>query len=233
MSASLWGAVKDAFAPGRRALVRNLPPVLLLQAAIIAMVVAWFASPSVRALARGIADWKDHASLVAVFLVGAFAGGLLPELAKCATGRLKFGPAWLGLVTWSALTYGCVGLITNFFYAWLAEVVGRGADIRTVAIKTVIDVGVVTPLVFIPFIVTMFTAYREGFSVGRIAAVLRDRFFLKRVVPTVAMAWGYWVPILCAMYALPLPLQFPMAMLAEGAWSIMVVFVNVSSEPES
>lgn len=219
--------MKAAFAPGTQALLRNLPPVLALQSAIVAMVVGWFASSDVRGLTHGLADWKDAASLPALFMVGAFAGGILPELAKAVTGRLRVGRSWLGLVSWSSVVYGCVALITNFFYTWLADVVGRDASIRTVAVKTLIDMAVMTPFVFIPFIVTMFTVYREGFDTRRVGAVVRDRFFLKRVVPTVAMAWGYWVPILCAMYALPLPLQFPMAMLAEGAWSIMVVFVNV------
>lgn len=222
----------NPFLPGLIAFRKNIRPILVIQAAIIGLVVGYYVSPQVKQVAGHVSDWKDHVSLPALFAVGMFAGGLLPEIAKAVSGHLKPSPDWFRATLYNAFVYGCVALLTNFFYSALGIWFGTGNAPVTVVTKTCVDMFVATPLMFTPFTVFLFEAYALGFQPGRIGKSLSQSFYRRRIVPTLVMAWGVWIPVLSAMYALPLSLQFPTAMLAEAAWSIMVVFVNVNERAE-
>jgi hypothetical protein len=223
---------RNPFVPGLIAFRKNIRPILVIQVAIISLVVGYYIFPQVREVAGHVSNWKDHASIPALFAVGMFAGGLLPEIAKAVSGHLKPSPDWFKSTLYNALVYGGVALLTNVFYNALGMWFGQGSDPRTVVTKTCVDMFVATPLMFTPFTVTLFEAYALGFDFKKLGASLSRGYYRRRIVPTLVMAWGVWIPVLSAMYALPLSLQFPTAMLAEAAWSIMVVFVNVNDRAE-
>lgn len=222
--------LRALFAPGIRAVRKNIWPIMVVQVGVIALVVSYFNLPQVAQFAQQIGVQKTKSGLLGVLLSGAIAGGLLPELAKFLVGKgARTKHDWT-TAAFTAIVYAITAVQVDYFYSGLAVVFGTKADFATVAIKTAVDMLIATPFVFIPFCVTMFEFWALGGSFSKLKASIADKYYSRRVAPTLVMAWAYWTPVLCGVYALPSALQFPLAMLAEAAFSMIVVFMNVSSQ---
>lgn len=221
--ASGWRGV---FRPGWQAVRSNWPPIVLIQVAAVVLVVLYYREPHTRAFADGIALLKSSSGILGVLLTGAVAGGIMPEVAKAATGRLgRLSPAWLRKTLFTALVYACIGLSVDVFYKGLAVTLGDDSRPVTVILKTLVDQLVFSPFFSIPFATAMFDWRSVEFSFGRLGAALRDRWYMRRVMPGLVLCWVFWPPVLLCAYAMPLSLQFVFCMVIEAAWSIIFVFI--------
>lgn len=217
---------RSAFAPGLRAVKHNWPPIVLVQAVAVAMVVLYYRDPNTRAFAEGIAQFKASSGVPGVLLAGAVAGGVIPEVAKGLTGRLtRLDSAWLGKTLFTALVYACVALFVDVFYRGLATVVGDSNTPGTVVAKTLVDQLAFSPLVSIPFATAMFDWRSVDFSFLGLLSIWRERWYRTRVMPGLVLCWVFWPPVLLCTYAMPLSLQFSFSMVLEAAWSIIFVFI--------
>jgi hypothetical protein len=132
---------------------------------------------------------------------------------------------WLGKTAYVSLIFGIVGVLVDLFYQGQAWAFGTGNDPLTLLKKTFMDMGVVAPLFFIPF---ELSAFRWPQNRYRLSALFQDfglRSYRKNVLPTMLPCWGFWIPVLFCVYAMPSDLQFCFSQFAEAAWSIIVVFV--------
>lgn len=223
MPAPAW-TWRRASRPGIAALKANWLPFVLIQAAAAALVVLYYQNPALREPATALEKAKAAGGLPFAFLAGAVAGGLIPEVAKAASGRLRtFNPDWLKSTAFNALVYGIIGTIVDVFYRLQAVWFGTGNDPLTLLFKTLVDMVPFTMLLSIPLAVSLFEWRRLGFN-GLIRGY-KTGFYRHKVIPALIPCWAFWVPILICCYALPMNLQFPFAMLAEAAWSIMFVFI--------
>jgi len=226
---SKW-TIQDAMKPGISAVVSHWKPFLLIQAMALLCVVAYYKSQAFANVAGVLQDWKVAGGLTFAFLAGALAGGLVPEMARMATGMVE-GSGWQRWhqVLWTSLVFGVVGVFIDLFYKLQALLFGTGIDPATLAYKTAFDMFVFAAFFCIPFEVASLQWPQKGyrpieFIKGFGAATYRDN-----VLPVLLPCWAFWIPVLACVYAMPMNLQFVFAIFAEAAWSIIVVYVATRS----
>jgi hypothetical protein len=213
------------FAAGLAALRRFWRPFLLIQLAGVALVVAYHARADVRAACASLAALKTAGGLPFAALTAAFAGGLLPELAKLVAQRGGATLRGRGRdIAFNVVFFAFNGVVVDFLYRGEAALFGQGTGWATVAAKTAFDQFVFTPP-WLVLIVSLFLWRRHGYSWARARAELRPGFFRARVLPLLLPDWLFWIPMVCAIYAFPLPLQFLLFILALAAWSLIMVVI--------
>ena len=194
------------------------------------MVVAFYVWPEFARATEAIGPWRARYGLPMSFLLGFVAGGAVPEVAKVATRQAKrFDWRTLGFV---GLVYGLLAVQIDLFYLLQSLWFGTGTDVGTIAKKLAVDMGLAAPLVFIPYTVGMFLWRERGFRLRAIPTFFRWEIYRDRVLTIQVMNWFVWVPVLCALYALPLALQFPLSMLIEACWTLLVV-VMTAPKPDA
>ncbi len=212
-------------AAGAAALRRFWRPFVLIQLAAVALAVAYRVSPAVRSACAVAATWKTSAGWPLAAVTGAFAGGLLPELAKLVAGdgrRALRGRS--GEIAFNAAFFAFNGLVIDALYGGEAMLFGRDARLVTVAEKVAFDQFVFTPI-WLVLIVVLFLWRQRGFSWAATRPALARGFYRARVVPLLIPDWLFWIPMVSIIYALPVPLQFLLFVPALGAWSLIMVFV--------
>lgn len=220
-------------APGIRSVRRNWPPILILQLAAMALLVCYYSNPSFRLALGQVAQAKENGGLVAAALAGAISAGLAPEAAKFFTGKLKkFDAAWLEKLAVTTFIYALIGVFVDILYRVQALAFGSGNAPVTLALKTAVDMLLFSPFISIPVACTLFVIYEVRYDPTKVLAELRDRFYRRRIAPSLLLCWCFWTPVLFCVYAFPVPLQFPIAMLGEAAWSVLFVFMNTQSGVE-
>ncbi len=219
------------FAPGWEAVRANSRPILIIQSLALLLLVAYYASPALQVIGADLGRRKEAWGLAFPMATAAFAGFVLPAIAKRVAGlRVAEGP---GDAVFQVLFFGTVGCIVDVWYRVQTHWFGPGTDPLTVATKVLVDQFGFSVLISIPLTTTLFGWREAGFSVARARSIFADGGWLKRYGPTLASCWGYWLPILSIVYALPGPLQFWMFLCAQAAWSILIVAMGARSREAS
>lgn len=217
--------------PAREAVTHHWAPLLLIQICAVVMVVLYYQLPSMRAGLDWLGHLKERGGLVFAFLVGCNAGGIVPEIAKLLTGKLKrMTRAWLLESLFNGLVYGLVGVQVVVFYWFQTVWFGPGHDFVTLAIKTAVDMLVFSPLISIPTAVLLLDWRAVRFKFGPLNL---GAFLWNRLLPSLILCWIFWTPVLFCVYSLPSNLQFPFSNLAEAAWAIVFIFFNAESNTSS
>jgi hypothetical protein len=218
--------MKDTLESGLAALRRYYRPFLLIQAVAVVLVAAYYASAAVRAVCASLAAIKVAGGFPFAAISAAIAGGLMPELARLLTDRGRpVGPGRGPRVAFNLAFFAFNGLVIDALYRLAAVLFGVGTDARTIALKTVFDQFVFNP-VWLPLIVGLYLWRQNRFQWGPTWAALRaGGFYRARVLPLMLPSWCFWIPMVVIIYALPVPLQFLLFVLALAAWSLIMVFI--------
>ena len=219
-------SLKEALRPGFEALKKFWAPFLLIQLGAAALVVAYYFVPSVQAFAEGIVELRGRLGLLFSALGGFLAGGVVPEIAKALTGKIKkFDGKWLRDTAFGGFIYLVVAVEVDLFYRLQALMFGTGVDPATVIIKTTVDMGLLSPLLCMPTGVVLCDLRDARWNPITALRRISWPWYRDRVVPTLIPGWGFWIPFLACVYALPLTLQLPLSILGEAAWSMLFIFI--------
>ncbi|HVU49329.1 MAG TPA: hypothetical protein VHL80_01520 [Polyangia bacterium] len=219
------GAGVGVLGAGLAALRRSWRPFVLIQLVAVALVVAYHASPGVRAWCEALAAWKTAGGLPLAAATAAFAGGVLPELAKAVAlrGRApRRGRA--GEVAFNVAFFAFNGVVVDFLYRGEARLFGLGTGATTVAAKVAFDQLVFTPP-WLCLITALYLFRARGFSWAATRPAFTRGFLRARVLPLLLPDWLFWIPMVSVVYAFPLPLQFLLFILALAAWSLILVVI--------
>lgn len=228
--AQAW-TLREALVPGIQALRRFWAPFVLIQIAAAALVVAYYQSPAVQAFSDEIGIWKLQFGLLFAAVGGFIAGGIIPEAAKILTGKVRrLDARWAGNMFFAGFVYMFVGVQVDLFYQLQTVMFGGGLDAKTILIKTAVDMGIFAPFLCMPSGVILFEWRSARYRPIGIWRCFRWTWFRNRVIPALLPGWGFWIPFLLCLYALPAPLQLPFALLGEAAWSIIFIFIASQSE---
>lgn len=200
-----------------------------MQAAAVVLVVVYYRFEGLRAAADSLAHLKERGGIGFDFVSGAIAGGFLPQFAKVLTGRARFSRDFWSETLFAALVYAVVGVEVELFYRGQTLMFGSGLDPMTLMKKTIVDMFVVSPVLFIPTAVVMFD-WRETRAVRH---WFTWAFYRDKVLIALIPAWAFWIPALFCVYAMPPNLQFPLSQLLEAAWSVLFVFIATQGSRES
>ncbi|HEX4404538.1 MAG TPA: hypothetical protein VH560_06910 [Polyangia bacterium] len=221
---------EGVLAAGKAAIRRFLRPFLLIQLVAVALVVAYHVDARVRAVCAALAAWKAAGGLPLAAATAAFAGGVLPELAKLAAqrGRASGLRARGGEIAFNMSFFALNGVLVDRLYVVEAALFGTDAHVATVAAKVAFDQLVFTPP-WLALVTVLYLWRRRGFSTQATLRSLRaegfPRFVRGRIVPLLLPDWFFWIPMVTVIYAFPVPLQFLLFILALAAWSLILVMI--------
>ncbi|MGH8046695.1 MAG: hypothetical protein ACREKL_05580 [Chthoniobacterales bacterium] len=208
---------------GLAAARRNLIPGLVLQALLVAMLLGWWLSPTVRDVFEKIALMKMHYGYAYSFLAGAIASGVLPEALRIIFfqgGRFRRDNA--SSLAFGVLFWGAFGILVDAFYRLQGVMFGNGADFATVASKVAFDMLVFTPVVSAPMVTIAYAWKHAGYRLPQ----LDKAFYRDRIVPVLIPNWVLWVPIICVIYAMPAGLQIPIWAVAMAFWTLLLATIT-------
>ena len=205
----------------------NLVPALVIQAAVVSVVLAYYLWEPARAWLERLAEFKREGGYLFSLVAGVVAGGLLPELLTVAVfQRWRVRRENLSGLAFGACFWGVMALVVDLFYHLQALAFGSGVDLATVFKKTVIDQFVFTPFITIPLTVVVFEWKQARYRLGAVSRALGRGFYRRKVLPAVVSGMGFWLPVVVFVYSLPLPLQFPLFTLALTLWVMIITWIS-------
>ncbi|MDE3084127.1 MAG: hypothetical protein KGJ37_02765 [Verrucomicrobiota bacterium] len=216
---------------GLRAARAHLAPGLALQACALALVLAYYFHAPTHAAFDALAAFRVRTGWSYGIVATGFFGGLLPFI------YLKLHPASRGRYVWSqgALLmafWAYKGFEVDLWYRLLNAVIGPSHDVATIAIKTCLDQFVYCPLFAVPVTTLVYAWCEARFDTAAVWADARTRgWYGRRVLPMLIGNLGVWVPTVCIIYALPLPLQLPLFNLVLCFFTLMLAHMSQREEP--
>jgi hypothetical protein len=215
---------------GRAALRRFWRPFVLIQLTAAALAVAYHVDSRVRDVCVALAAWKTAGGLPLAAATAAFAGGVLPELAKLVAQRERSPLRGRGgEIAFNVAFFAFNGVVIDRLYGVEAALFGADARLPTVVAKVAFDQFVFTPP-WVALITALYLFRARGFSWAATRPAFTRGGFVKgfvraRVLPLLVPDWLFWIPMVSVVYAFPVPLQFLLFILALAAWSLILVVI--------
>jgi hypothetical protein len=205
----------------------NIVPGVLLQAAMLAVLAAFYLSPTFAGALHQLAEFKRAYGLV--FVVGAtiLAAAILPEIFLILffqSGRPRRQNFQNLLFT--APIWGFAGITVDFLYRGLAALLGDSASVPVVAAKICIDQFVYNVFFAAPYSVLAYHWKNSGFDFRALRRALNFGFYRDKIIPTLFTNWAVWIPLTAMIYSLPLALQFPLFSLALTFWVLLLTYMT-------
>lgn len=221
--------------PGLEAMGRCWRPFVMLQGMGLLLVAGYFFAPGWQPVLNLLGEWKTRGGLGFTIAASIFAGALLPEMIKIIV-RDDRGLNPPGRLLFLCLLFACNGILVEGFYSTLQFTFGPTTDLKVLVVKVICDQLLFTPLLALPFGLTMMAWMNRRFQFHADNNHWRPTIWWRHVPPVLLPCWTYWMPMVALIFCLPQPLQFPMFALALAAWSLVFVFIatrNAETESDS
>ncbi len=214
-----WGA-------GLRGARANLIPGLILQGFALSLVLAYYFHEPTRIWCEKLAAFRTEQGFLYSIVATSFFGGVLPAL------YLKLAPSTRDRYTIRQNLcligfWAYKGVEIDLWYRLLGHVVGTATDLKTIAIKMVLDQFVICPLFFVPLTVIVYAWCESRFDTAGLIADLRRPGWYRRRVPTMLISnLGVWIPTVCIIYSLPGTLQLPLFNLVLCFFTLLLAHIS-------
>jgi hypothetical protein len=212
---------------GVRAARANFLPALVVQAAMVGLLVAYYQYEPTTELLNRLASVKQRLGYTFTVVSAIVAAALMPEALRILffqKGQLQARN--LGNILFAAPFWAVMSITVDYFYQLQGRIFGPQVDIPTVAIKVVIDQFVYTAFFATPVTCVLYDWKRFGYRFGKVLEII-DRGYYRRVVfPVVITNWAVWIPLISVVYSLPGPLQIPLFSLALCMWVLLFTWMN-------
>ena len=212
---------------GWEAVRANALPAFIIQALMLAMLVAYYLHPQFAGLLNQLAELKRAYGLVFVVLATILAGAIAPELFLVLffqRGRIRSENVRNILST--APIWGIAGISVDLLYRGLAALLGDEATAGVVVAKICIDQFVYNVFFAAPFTVIAYEWKNSGHSFARLRGCFTFEYYKDKIVPTLLTNWAVWIPLTAMIYSLPLALQFPLFSLALTFWVLLLTYMT-------
>ncbi|HEY1770885.1 MAG TPA: hypothetical protein VGG02_11600 [Chthoniobacterales bacterium] len=229
MTAAFRSHHRTPFTLGREAVRANFWPALLIQAAMLALLLAYYFSLTSREAFDALALFKARHHWPFVVLASIFAGAILPEIFLVAffqRGRLtktNFRNLLFTIPIWAI-----DGSIVDLLYRGEAALLGNVVTVPVVIGKICIDQFGYNPFFADPFGVLTYEWKNSGFSFESLGRALTWTHYREKIIPTLCVTWAVWIPLMAIIYSLPLALQFPLFSLALTFWVLLLTYMTNS-----
>src|SRR3712207_2629204 len=223
MSAGGYQKSRNPFALGWEAVRTNLLPALVIQLLMLAVLVAYYASPQFAAFWHRIAEVKREYGIPFVVLSTIFAASILPEIFVVLffqRGRVR-PDNWRNLL-FTAPFWGLDGITVDLMYRGLAAWLGDVATVPVVFAKILIDQFGYNVFFAAPYGVFGYQWKNSGYSFKELRRCFTWHAYRDKVIPTLCTTWAVWIPLMAIIYSLPLALQFPLFALALSFWVLLL-----------
>ena len=205
----------------------NAKPALIIQAIMLALAIAFYASPTVASALRALAEFKREHGFLFVLCASVLAGALIPEfflILFFQRGR----PQRVNLrnLAFTIPVWGFDGSLVDLLYRAEAHWLGDVATVPIVAGKILIDQFGYNIFLAAPFGVLTYEWKNSGISLRPIRDLFTWPHYRDKIIPTLVATWAVWIPLMAIIYSLPLALQFPMFGLALSFWVLLLTYMT-------
>jgi hypothetical protein len=218
---------RTPLAIGWQAARANAVPALVIQTIMLALLIGYYASPSVAGELNRFAQYKREHGLGFVLLASITAGALIPELfvilffQRCRPHRGNLRNLLFTVPVW-----GFDGSLVDLLYrseaAWFGDVV----SLPVVAAKICVDQFGYNPFFAAPFGVLTYEWKNSGVSMRPVRELFTQEHYRSKIIPTLVATWAVWIPLMAVIYSLPLALQFPLFGLALSFWVLLLTYMT-------
>lgn len=209
----------------------NLRPALMLQAFAVLILLAYYRTGVGHAWLSSIGELKARHGFVYSALATCLFGGLLPYLVLATTAKIARASRGPELVFYLVF-WAWKGVEVDAFYRLQALAFGTGNDVRTLALKVLVDQLAYAPIISAPVQVLCFLWKDCGFSVAGTRAALARQSLWRRSLVVIFSTWLVWIPAVTIIYALPGALQIPLFNLVLCFWCLLMSFLSRASPAE-
>jgi hypothetical protein len=205
----------------------NAVPALLIQAVMLALLIAFYMSPAVSAALWSLADFKRTHGSVFVILAAIAAGALIPELFLILFfQRGRASRRNLRNLLFTIPVWGFDGWLVDLLYRGEAALLGDVASVPVVVAKICIDQFGYNVFFAAPFGVLAYEWKNSGISLRPVRELFTWQHYRDKIFPTLLATWAVWVPLMAIIYSLPLALQFPLFGLALSFWVLLLTYMT-------
>ena len=205
----------------------NAVPALIIQAIMLALLIAFYTSRSVSTILSQLAEFKRAHGLAFVIIASVAAGALIPELFLIIffqRGRPK-GRNLRNLL-FTVPVWGFDGALVDLLYRGEAALLGDMVSVPVVFGKICIDQLGYNVFFAAPFGVLTYEWKNNGVSLRPVRELFTWRHYRDKILPTLLATWAVWVPLMAIIYSLPLALQFPLFGLALSFWVLLLTYMT-------
>ena len=206
----------------------NAVPMVVLWCVAVATVAGYYSVSWFTNFLEPLAKWQRDNGAVAAFLSIAFFCGVVPGLFMCFVKSLRPRRA---LATVGVMTVWCGlwGIVNNWMYEFLHWWFGGGRDLVTLIQKTAFDQFIWTVFLVAPLNAVFCFWLGRDLSFAKTRSEWPRDYVRDVLMPNLLANWIVWIPVLCAVFAFPLPLQIHLAGLASSFWTLMSLQIGKRS----
>ena len=215
------------FTLGWEAARANAVPALIIQAFMLALLIAYYTNHRVSSALAGLAEFKRAHGLFFVIVASITAGALIPELFLILFFQ-RGRPTRRNLrnLLFTVPVWGFDGTLVDLLYrseaAWFGDVV----TFPVVAAKICVDQFGYNPFFAAPFGVLTYEWKNNGISAKPLRQLFTVSHYRDKIIPTLLATWAVWIPLMAIIYSLPLALQFPLFGLALSFWVLLLTYMT-------
>ena len=205
----------------------NAVPALIIQATMLALLLAYYTNHAVFSGLNQLADYKRTHGLTFVIIASIAAGAIIPEIFLILFfqhGRPNMRN--LRNLLFTVPVWGFDGSLVDLLYrsqaAWFGDVV----TVPVVCAKIVVDQFGYNPFFAAPFGVLTYEWKNNGISLRPVRQLFTFAHYRDKILPTLVATWAVWIPLMGIIYSLPLALQFPLFGLALSFWVLLLTYMT-------
>jgi len=205
----------------------NAVPALIIQAFMLALLIAYYTNHRASSALAGLAEFKRAHGLFFVIVASITAGALIPEVFLILFFQ-RGRPTRRNLrnLLFTVPVWGFDGTLVDLLYrseaAWFGDVV----TLPVVAAKICVDQFGYNPFFAAPFGVLTYEWKNSGISPGPLRQLFTLVHYRDKILPTLLATWAVWIPLMAIIYSLPLALQFPLFGLALSFWVLLLTYMT-------
>jgi len=217
----------SALTLGWEAARANALPGFILQAMMLALLVAYYSSPAVASMLNRVAEYKREHALAFVVFAAIAAGALLPELfvilffQKGEVHAQNFRNLAFTIPTWAI-----DGILVDLMYRNMATWFGDVVTLPVVLAKICVDQFGYNPFIAAPGEVLVYEWKNTRISWESMRRAFTWQHYRDKIVPTLLATWVVWIPLMAIIYSLPAALQFPLFSLALTFWVLLLTYMT-------
>ncbi len=205
----------------------NAVPAFILQALMLALLLGYYFSPAVATALESLAELRKGNEISFVIIAAVVAGAIVPEIFLVVFFQEgKPNAQNLRNLAFTIPTWAADGLLVDWMYRLNAFWFGDVVTLPVLIAKICVDQFGYNPFIAAPSEVLIYEWKNEGFSWASARRALTWQHYRDKIVPTLFATWAVWMPLMAIIYALPLPLQFPLFSIALTFWVLLLTYMT-------
>src|SRR5438477_10752621 len=205
----------------------NAVPALIIQAFMLALLIAYYTNHRVSSALAGLAEFKRAHGLLFVIVASITAGALIPELFLILFFQ-RGRPTRRNLrnLLFTVPVWGLDGTLVDLLYRNQAAWFGDVATLPVVAAKICVDQFGYNPLFAAPFGVLTYEWKNSGISLQPIRDLFTWKHYRDKIITTLFATWSVWFTFIAIIFSFPLVHQFPLFGLALTFWVLLLTYMT-------